>query len=40
VPANAVDTFDAGVHDGGLTNVMALYNMMISGIEVVTGLEI
>ena len=25
--ANAVDTYDAGVHDGDLVNVMALYNM-------------
>jgi len=39
VPINAVETFDLGLHNAELTNLMALYNMMINGIEVVTGVE-
>ena len=35
VPVNAVDTYDLGIHNGDLVNVMALYNMIINGIEVV-----
>jgi nicotinamidase-related amidase len=35
VPVNAVDTYDLGVHDGDLMNVIALYNMMLNGVEVV-----
>ncbi len=35
VPVNTVDTYDLGLHNGDLMNVMALYNMMINGIEVV-----
>lgn len=35
VPANAVDTYDLGLHNGDLTHVMGLYNMIINGIEVV-----
>lgn len=35
VPVNAVDTYDLGTHNGDLVNVMALYNMIINGIEVV-----
>lgn len=35
VPVNAVDTYDLGTHNGDLVNVMALYNMVINGIEVV-----
>lgn len=34
VPINAVETYDLGLHKGDLMNVMALYNMMINGIEV------
>lgn len=37
VPVNAVETYDFGLHDGDLMNVMALYNMMINGIEVAVG---
>lgn len=40
VPVNAVETYDMGIHDGDLVNVMALYNMMINGVELVAGLEI
>jgi nicotinamidase-related amidase len=35
VPINAVDTYDLGMHNGDLVNVMALYNMIINGVEVV-----
>ena len=40
VPINAVDTYDLGVHDGELTNVMALYNMIINGVEVVRTVKV
>lgn len=40
VPINAVETYDLGLHDGDLMNVMALYNMMINGIEIVREIEI
>lgn len=39
VPVNAVETYDFGQHDGALMNIMALYTMMINGIEVVSGVE-
>ncbi len=39
VPVNAVDTYDAGTHDGELVSVMALYNLILNGIEVADGLE-
>lgn len=35
VPMNAVATYDAGMHDGDLMHVMALYNMIGNGVEVV-----
>ena len=40
VPIEAVDTYDLGVHDGELTNVMALYNMIINGVEVVRAVKV
>lgn len=39
VPMNSVDTYDLGIHNGDLMNVMSLYNMMSNGIEVVKGVE-
>lgn len=39
VPLNAVDTYDFGLHDGDLIHVMALYNMITNGIEVVKAVE-
>lgn len=39
VPVSMVDTYDLGVHDAELTNVMALYNMSINGVELVTDIE-
>lgn len=39
VPVNAVDTYNFGPHNGDLVNVMALYNMIINGVEVVKGAE-
>lgn len=39
VPINAVETYDLDFHNGDLINVMALYNMMTSGIEVVQRLK-
>jgi len=38
VPANAVETYDLGLHNAGLMNVMALYNMLINGVEIVEGI--
>jgi len=35
VPLNAVETYDLGAHEAELMNVMALYNMIINGVEVV-----
>lgn len=39
IPANAVETYDFAMHNGDLMQVMALYYMMSSGIEVVSGVE-
>ena len=39
VPINAVETYDLGIHDGDLMNVMALYNMIVNGIEVTPEVE-
>ncbi|NLL05006.1 MAG: cysteine hydrolase [Clostridiaceae bacterium] len=39
VPINAVDTYDLGIHNGDLVNIMALYNMIINGVEVVRNIE-
>ena len=39
VPMNAVDTYDLGLHDGDLVNVVALYNMIINGVEVVKSID-
>lgn len=39
VPVNMVDTYDLGVHNGDLTNIMALYNMSINGIELVSDIR-
>lgn len=33
VPVDCVATYDLGFHDSGLTGTMALYNMMLGGIE-------
>lgn len=38
VPANMVETYDLGVHDAELINIMALYNMSINGIELVADI--
>lgn len=40
VSINTVETFDLGMHNSDLTNVMALYNMIINGVEVVKTIEI
>lgn len=40
VPINAVDTYDLGAHNGDLLNVMAFYNMIINGVEVVRDIEV
>ncbi len=39
-PINAVETYDFSLHNGDLMNVMALYNMIINGIEVIASIEI
>ncbi len=38
VPADFVATYDLDVHNAGLTGTMALYNMMLSGIELCKGI--
>lgn len=38
VPVNAVDTFDLGLHDGDLMNVVSLCSMIDNGVEVVKGI--
>lgn len=35
VPVNAVDTYDLGMHNGDLMNIMALYSMMGNDVEIV-----
>ncbi|MFZ5352342.1 MAG: cysteine hydrolase family protein [Bacillota bacterium] len=39
VPANMVETYDFGLHDAELVNVMALYNMMTNGVEIVKEIK-
>lgn len=39
VPINAVDTYDFGMHNGDLMHVVALYNMIGNGIEVVSSIN-
>jgi nicotinamidase-related amidase len=39
VPADAVDTFDLGLHSGDLMHVMALFNMIGNGVEVVARIH-
>lgn len=40
VPMDLVETYDLGVHNGNLVHVMALYNMIINGVEVVQSIEV
>jgi nicotinamidase-related amidase len=39
VPINTVDSYDLGMHNADLVNVMALYNMIINGVEIVKNIE-
>ncbi|MGI6085643.1 MAG: cysteine hydrolase family protein [Acetivibrionales bacterium] len=39
VPVNTAETYTLGLHDGDLMHVMALYNMIVNGVEVVAGVE-
>jgi nicotinamidase-related amidase len=39
VPINAVDTYDLGLHNAELMNVMALFNLMRNGIEIVSAVK-
>jgi nicotinamidase-related amidase len=39
VPVNMVETYDYGIHNGDLMNVIALYSMLSNGIEVVANIE-
>ena len=39
VPAKCVATYDLGFHDAGLTGTMALYNMMLGGIEICSDIR-
>lgn len=38
VPVNGVETYDLGLHSGDLVHVMALFNMVTNGIELVASL--
>ncbi len=40
VPINAVDTYDLGLHNGNLLQVMSLYQMTVNNIEVVKDIII
>lgn len=40
VPVNAVDTFDLGLHDGDLLNVVTLFSMAGNGVELVSRISI
>lgn len=39
VPVNAVETFDSGLHNAELINVVSFYNMITNGIEVVQSVQ-
>ncbi|HEX2947611.1 MAG TPA: isochorismatase family cysteine hydrolase [Clostridia bacterium] len=39
VPVNAVDTFDLGLHDGDLLNVVTLFSMAGNGVELVSRIR-
>lgn len=39
VPVSAVETYTLGEHDGDLLNVMGLYLMTVSGIEIVQTIK-
>lgn len=39
VPVSAVETYTLGEHDGDLLNVLGLYLMMVSGIEIVQTIK-
>lgn len=39
VPMSCVETYDFDVHDGDFMNVIALYKMMMNGIEIISHLE-
>jgi nicotinamidase-related amidase len=39
VPMNLVETFDLGIHNGELMNLMSLYKMKLNGINVVKYIE-
>lgn len=39
VPVSCTATYDLGFHDSGLTGTMALYNMMLCGIELCGDIE-
>ncbi len=39
VPINAVETYDLEMHNGDLLDVMALYNMIVNGVDVVAEIK-
>jgi nicotinamidase-related amidase len=39
VPMNLVETFDLGIHNGELMNLMSLYKMKLNGVNVVKYIE-
>lgn len=39
VPMDLVETYELGMHNGNLVHVMALYNMIINGVEVVRSVD-
>lgn len=40
VPVNAVDTYDLGMHDADLLNVVTLFSMTGNGVELVSSIEV
>ena len=40
VPIDLVETYDLGSHNGDLVQLMALYNMIINGVEVVRNISL
>jgi nicotinamidase-related amidase len=39
VPLNTIETYDLGIHNGDLMNVMSLYKMLENGIELITRID-
>lgn len=40
IPLNTIDTYDLGIHNGDLINIITAYNMLINGIEIVNNVDL